>query len=103
MRTYNQLLKHGWNPDKILKCILAIHFLLIGAIGLDYVGFSTSILRPTIGFIYLTFIPGYLIVRIIKLQLPSNLEIFFIFSRVKSNGVNVLWVITKWYISPFWH
>jgi len=39
-----------------------------GVIGLDVVGLQIPILRQLIGFIYLTFIPGIIILRILKLH-----------------------------------
>ena len=57
-----------------LKIILAIQFAIWGVIGLDAVGLQIPILRQLIGFIYLTFIPGIIILRILKLHKLGNIE-----------------------------
>ena len=44
------------------------------AVGLDTVGLKIPIIRQLIGFIYLTFIPGILILRILKLHNLGNIE-----------------------------
>jgi uncharacterized membrane protein len=45
-----------------------------GVIGLDATGLQIPILRQLIGFIYLTFIPGIIILRILKLHKLGNIE-----------------------------
>ena len=57
-----------------LKIILAIQLAIWGAMGLYAVGLKIPILREFIGFIYLTFIPGILILRILKLHKLGNIE-----------------------------
>ncbi|MDW7726663.1 MAG: DUF2206 domain-containing protein [Candidatus Methanoperedens sp.] len=41
---------------------------MLGAIGLDFMGIEIPILRQVVGFIYLTFVPGIIILRILKLH-----------------------------------
>ena len=43
--------------------MLAIQFAIWGAIGLDVIGLQIPILRQLIGFIYLTFVPGIIILK----------------------------------------
>ena len=57
-----------------LKIILAVQLALWCLIGLDAICFQIPILRQLIGFIYLTFVPGILILRILKLHKLSNIE-----------------------------
>ena len=59
---------------KFLKVILAIQLAMWGVIGLDVMGIQIPILRQVIGFIYLTFIPGILILRVLKLHKLRNIE-----------------------------
>jgi uncharacterized membrane protein len=50
---------------KFLKVVLAIQLAIWGVIGLDVIGFQIPILRQLIGFVYLTFIPDILLLRIL--------------------------------------
>ena len=65
---------NDWEIKKFLKVVLAIQLALWGVIGLDATGLQIPILRQLIGFIYLTFIPGTIILRILKLHKLGNIE-----------------------------
>lgn len=54
--------------------ILAVQFALWGLIGLDIIGFNLPILRQIIGSFYITFIPGFLILRVLKVHNLDNIE-----------------------------
>ena len=70
----NPLQMNDWDVGKFLKVILAIQVAVWSAIGLDAVGLEIPIIRQLIGFIYLTFIPGIIILRILKLHKLGNIE-----------------------------
>jgi uncharacterized membrane protein len=74
MQINNPLQMNDWEIKKFLKVVLAIQFMLWGVIGLDAVGIQIPILRQLIGFIYLTFIPGIIILRILKLHKLGDIE-----------------------------
>jgi uncharacterized membrane protein len=61
-----------WKYNDFILVILGIQLLLLYLIALDI-----SILRQIVGFFYLTFIPGYIILRIFKLRDLSNIETIF--------------------------
>ena len=63
MQINNPLQMNDLEIGKFLKVILAIQLATWGVIGLDVVGLEIPILRQLIGLIYLTFIPGILILR----------------------------------------
>ena len=65
---------NDWEIKKFLKVVLAIQLALWAVIGLDAIGLQIPIIRQLIGFIYLTFIPGILILRILKLHKLGNIE-----------------------------
>jgi len=48
----------------------------LGLFALNNSGVNMSIVRPLIGFIYLSFVPGYLLLRILKLHNLSSIESF---------------------------
>lgn len=52
---------------KSLIIIVSIHLSLLGLIGFDILGIDIPILRQLLGFLYLSFVPGYLIVKILKI------------------------------------
>ena len=59
---------------KFLKLVLVVQLAVWGAMGLDTIGIQIPIVRQFIGFIYLTFIPGIIILRILKLHKLGNVE-----------------------------
>lgn len=59
---------NDWNIKKFLFVILSIPLALISLIGLDWLGFSIPILRQLVAFIYITFVPGIIILRILRLH-----------------------------------
>jgi len=65
---------NDWEIKKFLKVVLAIQFAMWGVIGLDAMGLGIPILREFVGFIYLTLIPGIVILRILKLHKLSMIE-----------------------------
>jgi len=74
MKIDNLFKMNDWNIKKFLKLILVIQLALWGLIGLDAAGLQSPILRPIVGFFYITFIPGLLILRILRLHKLSNIE-----------------------------
>ena len=65
---------NDWVIEKFLKVVLAIQLAMWGAIGIDAIGLQIPIIGQLIGFIYLTFVPGIIILRILKLHKLSNIE-----------------------------
>ena len=74
MQINNPLQMNDWEIKKFLKVVLAIQLAVFGIIGLDAVGLQIPILREFIGFVYLAFIPGIIILRILKLHKLGNIE-----------------------------
>ena len=74
MQISNPLQMNDWEIKKFLKVVLAIQLAVWGMIGLDAIGLQIPILRQLIGFIYLSFIPGILTLRILKLHKLGNIE-----------------------------
>lgn len=74
MQLNNPFQMNDWGIKKFLGVILAIQLALWGVIGLDVVSVEIPILREFVGFVYLTFIPGIIILRILKLHKLGNIE-----------------------------
>jgi len=74
MQINNILQINDWDIRKFLIVVLSMQFAVWGAVGLDALGINIPILRQVIVFIYLSFIPGYLILRILKLHELGNIE-----------------------------
>ena len=68
MKIDNPLQMNDWGIRKFLKVVLAFHLLLWIVIGLDGLGVHIPVITEVIGFIYLTFIPGVLILRLFRLH-----------------------------------
>ena len=74
MRMINPLQLNDLDIKSFLRIVLAIQLAMFGVIGLDAIGLQIPILRQLVCFIYLTFIPGILIIRVLKLHKLSNIE-----------------------------
>lgn len=74
MKYNNIFLLNNLEINKFLKIILLFQLGVLGIIGLEYLGLTIPLLRPLIGFIYLTFIPGALILRNLKIKNITGLE-----------------------------
>jgi uncharacterized membrane protein len=67
-------LPNDWEIKNCLWLVLAILLAMLGLIGLASLGFDITILRQIISFIFLTFIPGILILRILKIHKVNIIE-----------------------------
>ena len=65
---------NDWEIKKFLKVILAIQLAVWGVIGLDTIGLHIPVIREFISFIYLFYIPGIIILRVLKLHKLGNIE-----------------------------
>jgi uncharacterized membrane protein len=63
-----------WEIKKFLHLVLAIQLALLGLVGLTALGFDVPFLTQVVGFIYLAFIPGLLILRILRLHGLGTIE-----------------------------
>ena len=64
----NDRLTLNLNFKKLLIIIISLQLALFGLIALGKLGLKIPILRQVIGFIYLTFIPGFLILRLLRIN-----------------------------------
>jgi len=74
MQVINPLQMNDWNIRKFLTVILSIQFAVWGLIGLDALNISIPVLRQLICFVYLTFIPGIVILRVFKSHDLGNIK-----------------------------
>ncbi|OYT53597.1 MAG: hypothetical protein B6U72_05205, partial [Candidatus Altiarchaeales archaeon ex4484_2] len=74
MQINNPLQINDWEIKKFFKIVLVIQLMMWGAIGLDAIGLQIPIIRQFIGFIYLAFIPGIILLRILRLHKLGNIE-----------------------------
>lgn len=65
---------NDWEFKKFISIILAIQLCIWGMIILNFEGFKLPLINEVIGFIYLTFVPGILILRILKLHQLGSIE-----------------------------
>lgn len=72
MRTLNPFQMNDWGIKKFFRFIITLQLLLLVLVGLDYINIHIPIIRELIAFIYLTFIPGFLILKILKLHKLGN-------------------------------
>jgi uncharacterized membrane protein len=74
MQVINFFKMNNWKIKKFIFFVFLIQFILWGSISLDYIGLKIPILRQFIGFFYLTFLPGIIILRILRLHKLNTTE-----------------------------
>lgn len=74
MRITNPIQMNDWPIKKFLIMIFTFQLLLWGSIGLDSIGFRIPILRQLVSIIYLTFVPGIIILRVLRLHKLESTE-----------------------------
>ncbi|MGB9980655.1 DUF2206 domain-containing protein [Methanobacterium sp.] len=85
----NPLQMNDWNIKSLFGFVAILQFLLLGLISLDYLNIHIPIIRELLSFVYLTFIPGILILRILKLHELGNAKTI-VYSIGLSIGVLML-------------
>jgi uncharacterized membrane protein len=65
---------NDWEFRSLLVVVFGIQFSLYILIGLGSLGLDVFFLRPLLGLIYLTLIPGMLLLRVFKIHRLSNVE-----------------------------
>lgn len=74
MQISNPLQMNDWGIKKFLIVVLSLQFVVWGMLGMDALGVTVPLLRQLIAFIYLTFVPGMIILRILRLHKLGNIE-----------------------------
>lgn len=59
---------NDWHFSRFIKTVFAFQVLMIISLFLSFNGIVIPVVTPLIGFVYLTFIPGYLILRVLRLH-----------------------------------
>lgn len=59
---------------KFLRLIFTIQLAVLGLVGLATLGFDIPVLRQIVGFIYLTFVPGLVLLRVLRLNKLGTVE-----------------------------
>ncbi len=81
---------------KFLWVILTIQLAILGLVGLAALGLDIPFLRQIVGFIYLAFIPGLLILRILKLRGLGIVE-----TLLYSVGLSIAFVMATGFFMSF--
>ncbi len=84
---------NDWEPKKFLRMMVSLHLALVGTIGFYLIGIELPILRQIIGFIYLTFVPGIIILRLLKLHKMGTTE-----TIIFSAGLSVSFLMFSGYL-----
>jgi uncharacterized membrane protein len=64
----NPLQMNDWGIKHFLKVVLVVQLVMLGLVGLSTLGFGIPVLTQIVGLIYLAFIPGIIILRILRLH-----------------------------------
>ena len=79
---------NDWDIKAALTAILSLQFVLWGVIELDVVGFHIPIIRELVASIYLLFVPGILVLRILNVHRLNSIE-----SLIYTIGVSIALVM----------
>lgn len=74
MQIDNFLQMNDWKIDKFLRVIFAIQISVLGLTLMDNLGLVIPLLREILSVIYLLFVPGVLILRILKIHRIGSIE-----------------------------
>lgn len=75
MTVKNYFQTNNWEIRKFSTVILCFQVFMLFLIFIDHIGINIPILRQLTGFIYLTFIPGLILLRILKIHDISDVEV----------------------------
>jgi uncharacterized membrane protein len=84
----NPLQMNKWEIKRFLPAVLFIQMGMMVLVGLGAFGFDTPILRQVVGFVYLTFLPGIIILRILRFHQLRATEVL-LYSVGLSLGFNM--------------
>ncbi len=70
----NPFQANDWKFDRFIKAVLALQLLVLLIEGLELKGINIPVVTQLITFIYLTFVPGFLILRILRLHKLGNIS-----------------------------
>ena len=103
MRIRNPLQINDWEINKFLVVVIAAHLAMLAVTCLHLVGLDFSALRETIGFIYLTFIPGFIILRLLRIHRLSLIEntlycvgLSIVFLMLVGLILNAVYSLSEW-------
>ena len=87
---------NDWEIKKCLALCLGLSLATLGLIGLAALGFDIPILRQIVGFVFLAFVPGILILRILKIHNIGVIE-----SLLYSVGLSLAFVMATGVVANF--
>jgi len=64
----NPLKMNDWHFGRFIRTVFVVQVLMLVSLSLSIYGVVIPVVTPLIGFVYLTFVPGYLILRILRLH-----------------------------------
>ena len=74
MRIRNPLLLNDWEISKTLQAVILVQAAMLAVSCCGYLGIYVPLIQVPISFVYLTFIPGILILRILRLHKLGNVQ-----------------------------
>jgi len=87
---------NDWQSKRCLTLSLSLLLAMLGLIGLASLGFDIPVLRQIVGFVFLTFIPGMLLLRILKIHNVGIIE-----SLLYSVGLSLAFVMAVGVVANF--
>ncbi len=70
----NPLQLNDWKFGRFITLIIIIQISILVLVGLDIMGIDIPVVNQLAGFIYLTFIPGFLVLRVLKIHKVGSVK-----------------------------
>ena len=87
---------NDWQIKKCLALSLSLLLATLGLIGLAVLGFDIPVLRQIIGFVFLSFVPGILLLKILRVHNAGIIE-----SLLYSVGLSLAFIIATGVVANF--
>ncbi|MCC7551738.1 MAG: DUF2206 domain-containing protein [Methanobacterium sp.] len=65
---------NDWKVERLLKLVICTQFILLLLLSMEFLGFSIPIIREMLSLFYILYIPGVLILRILKIHRLNEIE-----------------------------
>lgn len=65
---------NDWKFGSFIKLIITVQILILILIGLELNGIAVPLVNQLTGFIYLTFVPGFLLLRVLKIHRVGSVK-----------------------------
>jgi uncharacterized membrane protein len=101
LRIRNPMEPNDWEISKFFEFVLFAQISIWSLIAVDAIGLHVPVLQQVIGFLYVTFVPGVLLLRVLRLHKLGNIETFAYSCCLSLAFVMLIGVVTNFLYPRF--